>query len=307
MAAAAAALEPDPDLIDAAVALSKEAVSYERRPRVPGSNKRSAVQHESDRAFMALGNVIQHHKQVLDNLQVQFDQVNDKHPDVRERLAGQITKHREAVARAELEQATLPEFENRPSVLTRDKTQQAPHKEHSPYYMCKTFGQQCDALTPEDRELMQGPAGNPNVKVSWESKSGFHAAEKEAVALARKARDDERTVRQRAYTERVARQADSDRVALALGNTVQHEKQLVDNLEARLAGTTDPATQELLQKQIAGHRSAAARAELEAINVDGSEQRLNGLTRDNTLRLAKRVMLRAELQPARDEASVPIP
>ena len=81
----------------------------------------------------------------------------------------------------------------------------------------------------------------------------------------------------------------------------------VDNLEARLAGTTDPATQELLQKQIAGHRSAAARAELEAINVDGSEQRLNGLTRDNTLRLAKRVMLRAELQPARDEASVPIP
>ena len=59
------------------------------------------MQHESDRAFMALGNVIQHHKQVLDNLQVQFDQVNDKHPDVRERLAGQplIATRRGAGAR----------------------------------------------------------------------------------------------------------------------------------------------------------------------------------------------------------------
>lgn len=262
-----AVLEPEPRFKPATGALKKDAVSFERRVE-RGKNyvKKSAMQAESDRAYAMLGNAIQHHEQMLDNLQVQLDLTADD--KVRERLAREIAQHREARARAELEQATLPGDQGRAVALR--KHQQGRQQWTSELTLQKI----------------------------WEARTQQHVTEREE----HQTKEAERQVRVNALTDHQVHLSHADGAALALGNTVQYEKQLVDNLEARLASTTDPATTDLLKVQIAGHREAAARAELEAINMDGSEQRPNGMTRDNKLvrlsnvRLSKRTqLLRADL------------
>ena len=115
--------------------------------------------------------------------------------------------------------------------------------------------------------------------------------QRDAHALARKAKDAAHERRLHEYAARIAVQADSDRAALALGATKQHENEVVDNLENRFASTTDVAARELLRAQISNHREAAARASLEAETMHGSEERHNGLTRD---RMSKALLLRAE-------------
>lgn len=256
------ALEPGAGLEVAAEVFGKATVSYEVRAELDKNYlKRSAVQAESDRAYAMLGNAIQHHKQMLDNLQVQLDLTT--HPEVRERLSREIEEHRQAQARAELEQATLP-----------GEGDQGPLALGKPQLQSKQMG-----------------AGKPPIQV----KSQQHAAQREALALARHVKEAERLVWQHALTDRHIQHSHAEGAALALGNAVQHEKQLADNLEARLASTTDPGVTQLLKMQIESHREAAARAELEAVSMDGSEQRPNGLTYDNRLvRLYKRALLHAD-------------
>ena len=130
--------------------------------------------------------------------------------------------------------------------------------------------------------------------------SEVHTSERDAHSLARKAKDAAHEKRLHEYAERVSVQADSDRAALALGATKQHETELVDNLENRFASTTDAAARELLRSQISSHREAAARASLEAETMHGSEERHNGLTRDKMSQArTKRLLLRAE-RPSED-------
>ena len=280
--AAARAAQVGPDLEAASATLSRHLVSYERRMKDDNYARSLSVKADSDRSAMALDHAVQHHKQVLDNLQAQYGMTT--HPETRERLLSQIAQHKESAARAELEAANLPRDEQRDlyrkSGKARDKSSQ-PHGSLAP-------GSTLDGLTSSKLPRML-PAE------SWAARSEQHATQREAVSLARKAKDAAHETRLREYAERVTGQADSDRAALALGATKQHETELVDNLETRLSSTTDSAARELLRSQIASHREAAARAELEAVSMHGSEERHNGMTRDKmSFAMSKRLLLRVE-------------
>ena len=339
-----------PDLAAASATLSRHLVSYERRMKDNNNAHDLAVRADSDRSAMALDNAVQHHKQVLDNLQAQYDLTT--HPATRARLQSQITQHQESAARAEAEAAALA-VPQAPAAALPQATlyrksgaargsqniakQQALARGHA---LAPNGGATLDGLDSSNlpRSLPAAGDGAPPplgsregwAAPSWAAapagaaapgwapsgarsegrarseqklrnlQSEVHTSERDAHSLARKAKDAAHEKRLHEYAERVSVQADSDRAALALGATKQHETELVDNLENRFASTTDAAARELLRSQISSHREAAARASLEAETMHGSEERHNGLTRDKMSQArTKRLLLRAE-RPSED-------
>ena len=339
-----------PDLAAASATLSRHLVSYERRMKDNNNAHDLAVRADSDRSAMALDNAVQHHKQVLDNLQAQYDLTT--HPATRARLQSQITQHQESAARAEAEAAALA-VPQAPAAALPQATlyrksgaargsqniakQQALARGHA---LAPNGGATLDGLDSSNlpRSLPAAADGAPPplgsregwAAPSWAAapagaaapgwapsgarsegrarseqklrnlQSEVHTSERDAHSLARKAKDAAHEKRLHEYAERVSVQADSDRAALALGATKQHETELVDNLENRFASTTDAAARELLRSQISSHREAAARASLEAETMHGSEERHNGLTRDKMSQArTKRLLLRAE-RPSED-------
>jgi len=339
-----------PDLAAASATLSRHLVSYERRMKDNNNAHDLAVRADSDRSAMALDNAVQHHKQVLDNLQAQYDLTT--HPATRARLQSQITQHQESAARAEAEAAALA-VPQAPAAALPQATlyrksgaargsqniakQQALARGHT---LAPNGGATLDGLDSSNlpRSLPAAGDGAPPplgsregwAAPSWAAapagaaapgwapsgarsegrarseqklrnlQSEVHTSERDAHSLARKAKDAAHEKRLHEYAERVSVQADSDRAALALGATKQHETELVDNLENRFASTTDAAARELLRSQISSHREAAARASLEAETMHGSEERHNGLTRDKMSQArTKRLLLRAE-RPSED-------
>ena len=345
-----------PDLEAASAALSRHLVSYERRLKDSKDAHELTVRADSGRSAMALDSAIQHHKQVLENLQAQLDLTT--HPATRARLQSQIEQHQEAAGHAEAEAAALAapaapaaampqvslyrkngaargsqNLAKQQQAMARAGHAPAPHTDGAddsarpreggaPPPLGSREGWAAPSWARTPRSLIgagQGAAARlggaavaPAAAVpppGWapagarseararseqrlrELQSEAHTEERDAHALARKAKNAAHERRLHEYAARIAVQADSDRAALALGATKQHENEVVDNLENRFASTTDVAARELLRAQISNHREAAARASLEAETMHGSEERHNGLTRD---RMSKALLLRAD-------------
>lgn len=356
-----------PDLEAASAALSRHLVSYERRLKDSKDAHELTVRADSGRSAMALDSAVQHHKQVLENLQAQLDLTT--HPATRSLLQSQIEQHQEAAGHAEAEAAALaappapaaamPQVSlyrksgaargsqniAKQQAMARAGHTLAPHADGAdssarpreggaPPPLGSREGWAAPSWAASPRGAGQGAAAPPRgvappaaavapaaalapaaaVPLPGWAPSGArseararseqrlrgvqsesHTSERDAHALARKAKDAAHERRLHEYAARIAAQADSDRAALALGATKQHENELVDNLENRFASTTDVAARELLRAQISSHREAAARASLEAATMHGSEERHNGLTRDKMSQArTKRLLLRAE-------------